>query len=153
MNKVKLNLLTKILLCVTLPILILVIFAVASLRSTGNLMAERMLEQRLAISDHALKEMFSLTSTEAFHMEGDDLYLGSLNLTADNTIIDTYNNDTGIDVAIFYGTTRRATTVKASNGTRAVGTLLSDEAYQQLKTNKTYFSNNVVVNGEPYYAY
>ena len=83
MNKVKLNLLAKILLCVTLPILILVIFAVASLRSTGNLMAERMLEQRLAISDHALKEMFGLTSKEDFHLEGVDLYLGSLNLTAE----------------------------------------------------------------------
>ncbi|MCH5341311.1 MAG: methyl-accepting chemotaxis protein [Acetatifactor sp.] len=86
-------------------------------------------------------------------MSGDDLYLGSLNLTEDNTIIDTYNHDTGIDVAIFYGTTRRATTVKNANGTRAVGTLLSDEALQQLKSTGTYFSNNVVVNGEPYYAY
>ena len=153
MNNMKLNLTTKILLCVTLPIIILVIFAVLALRSTGNLMAERMLEQRLAISDHALKEMFSLTSTDDFHLDGDDLYLGSLNLTADNTIIDTYNKDTGIDVAIFYGTTRRATTVKASDGTRAVGTLLSEEAYQQLKTVGYYFSNNVVVEGEPYYAY
>ena len=153
MSKLKLNLITKILLCVTLPIALLVIFSILSLRATGNLMAERMLEQRLAISDHALKEMFNLTSTEAFSMDGDDLYLGSLNLTADNTIIDTYNNDTGIDVAIFYGTTRRATTVRNSDGSRAVGTLLSDEALQSLKTNGSYFSNNVVVNGEPYYAY
>ena len=153
MSKLKINLTTKIILCVTLPIVILVIFAVLALRATGNLMAERMLEQRLAISDHALKEMFGLTSTDSFHIEGDDLYLGSLNLTADNTIIDTYYQDTGIDVAIFYGTTRRATTVKVSDGTRAVGTLLSEEAHQQLKTSGYFFSNNVVVEGEPYYAY
>ena len=152
MNKVKLNLATKILLCVTLPILVLVLFAVLALRATGNLMAEKMLEQRLTISDHALSEMFSLVSTDAFHMEGDDLYLGSLNLTADNSIIDKYEQDTGISVAIFYGTTRRATTVKASDGSRAVGTLLSDVAYQQLKATGSYFSNDVVVNGEPYYA-
>ncbi|MCH5256297.1 MAG: methyl-accepting chemotaxis protein, partial [Lachnospiraceae bacterium] len=153
MSKIKMNLTTKILLCVTLPIIILVIFGVLAIRNVGNLMAERMLEQRLAISDHALTEMFNLTSTDAFHMEGDDLYLGSLNLTADNTIIDTYNHDTGIDVAIFYGMTRRATTVLAQDGTRAVGTQLSDEAYQQLKSVGAYFSNNVIVEGEPYYAY
>ncbi|MCH5275294.1 MAG: cache domain-containing protein, partial [Lachnospiraceae bacterium] len=153
MSKLKINLTTKILLCVALPIVILVAFAILALRATGNLMAERMLEQRLAISDHALKEMFNLTSTDAFSLEGDDLYLGSLNLTADNTIIDTYNKDTGIDVAIFYGTTRRATTVLASDGSRAVGTKLSEEAYQQLKANGNFFSNNVVVEGEPYYAY
>ena len=152
MSKLKLNLTTKILLCVALPIAILVIFSVLALRATGNLMAERMLEQRLVISDHALQEMFKLVSADPFHMEGDDLYIGSLNLTADNTIIDTYYEDTGIDVAIFYGTTRRATTVRTSDGGRAVGTLLSDEAYQQLKANGSYFANNVIVEGEPYYA-
>ena len=152
MTKLKINLTTKILLCVTLPILILVLFSVLAIRNIGNLMAEQMLEQRLIISDHAVTEMFSLVSTDTFHMEGDDLYLGSLNLTADNSIIDKYENDTGISVAIFYGTTRRATTVRNSNGSRAVGTPLSDVAYQQLKASGSYFSNDVVVNGEPYYA-
>ena len=152
MSKMKLNLTAQISLCVTVPIVILVLFAVLALRSTGNLMAERMLEQRLSISDHALSEMLSLVSSDTFHMEGDDLYLGSLNLTADNSIIDKYQQDTSIDVAIFYGTTRRATTVRNADGSRAVGTLLSDVAYQQLKTTGSYFSNDVVVNGEPYYA-
>ena len=152
MTKIKLNLTAKILLCVALPILILMIFAVLALRNVGNLMAEQMLEQELTVADNALKQMFDLESTDMFSMEGDDLYLGTLNLTQDNTLIDTFNLNTGIDVAIFYGTTRRATTVKAQDGTRAVGTLLSDEAYQQLKASRFYFSNNVVVEGEPYYA-
>ena len=152
MKKIKLNLTAKILLCVALPIIVLVTFAVLAIRNVGNLMAEQMLEQRLLIADHALSEMFSLVSDENFHMEGDDLYLGSLNLTEDNSIIDTFNHDTGIDVAIFYGTTRRATTVIGSDGTRAVGTQLPDVARQQMKENGFYFSNNVVVEGEPYYA-
>ena len=152
MNKIKLNLTAKILLCVTLPILVLVLFSVLAIRSIGNLMAEQMLEQRLIISDHAITEMLSLVSTDQFHMEGDELYLGSLNLTADNSIIDKYEQDTGISVAIFYGMTRRATTVRNSDRSRAVGTPLSDVAYQQLKATGSYFSNDVVVNGEPYYA-
>ena len=151
MTKIKLNLTAKILLCVALPILILVIFAVLAIRNIGNLMAEQMLEQELSVAGDALTQMFNLESTDAFSMAGDDLYLGSLNLTQDNTIIDTFNKETGIDVAIFYGTTRRATTVM-NGSTRAVGTQLSDEAYQGLKTSGFYFSNNVVVNGEPYYA-
>ena len=152
MKKIKLNLTGKILLCVALPILILVIFAVLALQSVGNLMAERMLEQRLLISSHAIAQMYNLTSSDTFSLEGDELYLGSLNLTQDNSIIDTFNKDTGIDVAVFYGTTRRATTVKNQDGTRAVGTLLSDATYQQLKASGYYFSNNVMVEGEPYYA-
>ena len=152
MTKIKMNLTTKILLCVALPILVLVTFAVLAIRNVGNLMAEQMLEQRLLISDHSLAQMFNLVSTDAFHMEGDDIYLGSVNLTEDNSVIDTFHQETGIDVAVFYGTTRRATTVRDQNGNRAVGTLMSDQTHQQLKTDKFYFSNNVVVEGEPYYA-
>ena len=152
MKKVKLNLTTKILLCVALPIIILVLFAILAIRNVGNLMAEQMLEQRLLIADHSLAQMFNLVSTDTFHMEGDDIYLGSLNLTADNSVIDTFQQETGIDVAVFYGTTRRATTVRDQNGNRAVGTIMADETHQQLKTDGFYFSNNVVVEGEPYYA-
>ncbi|MCH5259349.1 MAG: cache domain-containing protein [Lachnospiraceae bacterium] len=152
MGKIKLNLTTKILLCVALPIVVLVLFSVLAIRNVGNLMAEQMLEQRLLIADHSLAQMFDLVSTDTFHMEGDDIYLGSLNLTEDNSVIDTFHQETGIDVAIFYGTTRRATTVRDQNGNRAVGTVMADETHQQLKVDKFFFSNNVVVEGEPYYA-
>ena len=152
MKKIKLNLTAKILLCVALPIIVLVTFAVLGIRNVGNLMAEQMLEQRLLIADHSLAQMFNLVSTDTFHMEGDDIYLGSTNLTEDNSVIDTFHQETGIDVAIFYGTTRRATTVRDQNGNRAVGTVMADQTHQQLKTDGFYFSNNVVVEGEPYYA-
>ena len=152
MKKIKLNLTAKILLCVALPIIVLVTFSVLAIRNVGNLMAEQMLEQRLLIADHSLAQMFNLVSTDTFHMEGDDIYIGSLNLTEDNSVIDTFNQETGIDVAIFYGTTRRATTVRDQNGNRAVGTVMADQTHQQLKTDGFYFSNNVIVEGEPYYA-
>ena len=152
MKKIKLNLTAKIILCVALPILILVVFAILAIRNVGNLMAEQMLEQRLKISDHAVAQMFDLMSTDTFYVEGDDLYLGSLNLTEDNSVIDTFNQNTGIDVAVFYGTTRRATTVTDQNGNRVLGTQMSDQTYQQLKVSGYFFSNDVVVNGEPYYA-
>ena len=152
MKKIKLNLTSKILLCVALPIIVLVTFAVLGIRNVGNLMAEQMLEQRLLIADHSIAQMFNLVSTDTFHMEGDDIYLGSLNLTEDNSVIDTFHQDTNIDVAIFYGTTRRATTVRDQNGNRAVGTIMADATHQQLKVNGFSFSNNVIVEGEPYYA-
>ena len=148
----KLNLTTKILLCVTLPIVVLVTFAVLSVKQVGEQMEDTMLERRLLAVDHMFTQMFDLISTEQFHMEGDDLYLGSLNLTADNSIIDTFYHNTGIDVAIFYGTTRRATTVISQDGSRAVGTQLTEAAYQELRSTGYYFADNVVVEGEPYYA-
>ena len=152
MSKLKINLSTKILLCVSLPIIILVIFAILSVRNVGLQMEDRMLERRLLVADNAVMQMYHLISNDSFSMEGDDLYLGSMNLTQDNSIIDTFHQNTDIDVAIFYGTTRRATTVIGQDGKRAVGTLLSDAAYQQLKAEGYFFADNVIVEGEPYYA-
>ena len=152
MKKVKLNLATEILFCVMLPTVVLVIFSILSINNVGNLMAERMLEQRLKVADQAVAEMFNLLNMNDFHLEGDELYHGSVNLTEDNTVIDAFTDNTGIDVAVFYGTTRRATTVRNEDGTRALWTQMSDATYQQLKTSGYYFSNNVVVGGEPYYA-
>lgn len=152
MKKVKLNLATEILFCVMLPTVVLVIFSILSINNVGNLMAERMLEQRLKVADQAVAEMFNLLNMNDFHLEGDELYHGSVNLTEDNTVIDAFTDNTGIDVAVFYGTIRRATTVRNEDGTRALWTQMSDATYQQLKTSGYYFSNNVVVGGEPYYA-
>ena len=152
MSKVKLNLITKILLCVILPIIVLVIFAMLAIQQVGRKMEETMLERRLSVVNHMFIQMFDLVSTEPFHMEGNDLYLGSLNLSEDNTLIDKFHRDNNIDIAVFYGTTRRITTVTDQSGKRAVGTQLSDAAYQKLKTDGYYFANNVIVEGEPYYA-
>ena len=152
MKKIKITLTTKILLCVILPVAILVTFSVMAITNICHTMEETMLERRLSGASHAFMQMFDLISTDHFYMEGDDIYLGSMNLTEDTSIMDTFHENSTIDVALFYGTTRRATTVVDANGNRAVGTPLSEEAYQSLKSTGYYFADNVIVNGEPYYA-
>lgn len=152
MKKGKMTLTTKILLCVIIPIAVLVTFAILAIRQVGETMEETMLERRLMVVDHMFMQVFDLVSDEQFHVEGEDLYIGSLNLTEDNTIIDHFQEDNKIDVAIFYGRTRRATTVRTADGERANGTQLSDAAYKALKSKGYYFADNVIVEGEPYYA-
>lgn len=149
----KMNLTTKILLSAAIPIVVLVLFAILSVRQVGSKMEESMLERRLQVATNALIQMYDLISDDAYHVEGEDLYLGSMDITADTSIMDTFHENTDIDVAIFYGTVRRATTVLNADGTRAVGTTLSDAAYSDLKTEGFYFADNVIVNDEPYYAY
>ena len=152
MKKVNFNLAAKILLCVVLPSLILVTFSVLAIRDICHKMEETMLERRLSVCNHAFIQMFNLASTEQFHLDGNDLYLGSWNLNEDTSLIDTFHQDNNIDVAVFYGKTRWVTTVLDQSGNRSTGTQMPDEAYQQLKTEGFYFANNVVVEGEPYYA-
>ncbi|MCH5273511.1 MAG: methyl-accepting chemotaxis protein [Lachnospiraceae bacterium] len=152
MKKIRLNLTTEILSCVILPILLLVIFSILSINSVGTLMADRLREDHMETSNHAIKQILNLVNTEDFHLEGDELYRGSVNLTTDNELLDSFKKESGVEVTIFYGMTRRATTIVGSNGKRILGTKMSDEVYRQIKANKSYFSTNVLVEGEPYYG-
>ncbi len=152
MKKVKMNLITKILACFILPILLLVIFAVLSINSVGRLMASRLQEDHLSTSNYAMEEILDQVNAEAFNLQGDELYRGDVNLTADPSLIDNFQKESGVEVTIFYGNTRRVTTIKGSNGKRILGTQMSDAAYKAVKSDGSYFSENVDVEGEPYYG-
>ena len=152
MNNIKLNLTVKILACVLLPIILLVLFSVLSIREVGTLMADRLREDHLSTANYDVDEMLDLINTEQFHLEGDELYRGSLNLTQDTTLIDGIKAESGVDVTIFYGKTRRTTTITGSDGKRILGTDMADTLYQQIKTGGYYFSDSVSVEGEPYYG-
>ena len=152
MNNIKLNLTIKILACVLLPITLLVLFSVLSIWEVGNLMASRLREDHLSTANYDVEHMLDLIGTEPFHLTDDELYRGSLNLTQDTTLIDRVKEKSGVDVTIFYGKTRRTTTIFGSNGQRILGTEMADTLYQQIKTDKYYFSENVSVEGEPYYG-
>lgn len=87
--------------------------------------------------------------------ENGDLWnSGFLNLTEDMAGFDSIRKNTGIDITIFYGDTRKATTVLDENGQRELDTKASQTVVDQvLKGGKTYFAENVDVQGQPYFAY
>ncbi len=152
MKKVKFSLTTKILSCVVLPILLMVSFAVISINSVGSLMADRLQEDHLKTSNYAVEQLLDMENTEAFSLDGEELYRGALDLTADSSLIDRFQQNSGVEVTLFYGDTRRATTIIGSDGNRILGTQMSDTVYQKIKSSGYYFSDNVSVEGEPYYG-
>lgn len=152
MKTLKLNLTVKLLACVLIPIIVLMVFSVLAIRDVGNLMADELQEDLLETSNYAVSEMLDLMSTEPFRLEGDELCRGTMNLTMNSTVLDRFKEKSGVDVTIFHGKTRRATTITGSDGNRILGTEMSDALYQQIKEDKYYFSDNVSVEGKPYYG-
>lgn len=152
MKTMKMNLTVKILACVMIPVIVLVVFAVSSINDVGTLMADRLQEDHLLTANYAVAQMLDLMSTEPFHIEGDELYRGATNLTVNSAIIDRFKENSGVDVTLFFGDTRRATTITGSDGNRILGTAMADTLYQQIKADGYYFSESVLVEGEPYYG-
>ena len=89
---------------------------------------------------------------------GDDgvtLYKGEFNVTENEALLDSLTAGTDADVTVFYGDTRRATSlIDKDTGERIIGTKASDEVIDTvLKKGETYKSTGIVINGEEYYAF
>ena len=79
---------------------------------------------------------------------------GEHDLYATYDMIDAIHSESGIHVTIFYGDTRRMTTVLGDGGARFVGTQAGEAAINTvLKGGKTYFSDNTLINNETYFSY
>lgn len=86
-------------------------------------------------------------ASDAFTKGGKDLY--ELYGMLDNIQI-----DSSIHITIYYGDTRRMTTIKDTNGSRLVGTRASDEVINTvLRQGQSYFSDDAELLGLRYYAY
>lgn len=84
----------------------------------------------------------------------DTLLKGGHDLSTTYNMLDSLQADTGIHITIFYGDTRRITTILTESGDRLVGTQAGEAVIQDvLKNGKNYFNNNVTINNEAYFGY
>lgn len=146
------NLLVKFLLIVLIPLVVLVVFAILAIRSVGINTAKNLVEHELNLSLYSLDQTLNTVSQEDFSYQNDCLYKGEVNLSDDLHMIDDFKKNTGVEVTIFWGDTRVATSITDTSGNRIVGTKARDDVYQEVMTGKQYFGSGIIINGEKYYG-
>ncbi len=113
------------------------------------------------LMEHDLKAVASLQRDNItlepnyYHLdENGDLWNGdSIDISQEFEALDEIRAFSGIDVTVFYGDTRYMTTV-VHNGERVLGTKASEAVIQKvLIDGEEFFSENVDVAGEKYFAY
>lgn len=85
--------------------------------------------------------------------ENNELWKGDFNLTEHEEFIDSFTAGTNTDITIFYGKTRRATSLKNKSGQRIIGTDALSEISNTVLKGNDYSSSNTVINDENYYTY
>ena len=89
-----------------------------------------------------------------FTFDGENLYKGSYNITENIAFLDRIAMENEVEVTIFLGDTRRATTIKDSSGQRIVGTACDSAITAKvINGGQEYLTNEAVVNGEKYFGY
>ena len=90
-----------------------------------------------------------------YHLEGEELYKGETNLSAEIETIDEFVKDSQTECTIFYEDTRYITSLlDKSTKERIIGTQASDAVVEAvLNKGEEYSSYDAVINGEKYFAY
>lgn len=148
------GILLQLVLLALVPLLI-AIFTVAfiAIVSMVNGMQSESLDA-LADLGGSVKAAYEMVDGE-YHVEGDALYKGDMNLTEAEDLIDSFVEGSESDVTLFYGDTRYATSLTDhKTGERIIGTKASDEVVDiVLNKGEDYSSADITINDEGYYAY
>ena len=152
-KKKGLNLLAKILMSVTIPLIVLVVIAWLAMDAVGSKTAGGCTEKELKTAVYAIEHELNLLTDGEFTAKDGILYKGNYDLSADTGFFDEFKTYTDVDITILWGNERLATSVVDASGARAVHTTITDELYNTICTDGSYFSEDVVVVGEDYYGY
>ena len=150
-----LSLLAQLVLIALVPMLIMALtLSIYASKSIHDGMQEEFLEglRTTAIAVHAGFDSINPGEDYTLNEDG-DLMKGDHDLTTDETLLDSYVAGTKMQVTLFYGDTRVATTLVGDDGKRMIGTKASEEVAETvLVKGEDYHSTDLEINGKPYYA-
>lgn len=154
-KKKKISVMAQLLMLCVIPLVIMVVFVtIYAINTMRNMVHDTTMEglENLCRSVYAAYEAID---SGDYRMEGEALYKGDYCVSDHIDVIDSFVEGSAADITIFYGDTRRATSLRdKSTGERILGTKASDAVIQTvIKEGKTYKTDSVVINGENYYAF
>ncbi len=151
----KLSVMAQLVMLCVIPLVIMVTFVtVYAIGTMRNMVHDTTMEglENLCRSVYAAYEALD---PGAYRLEGDTLFKGDYNVSENGNIIDSFVEGSAADVTLFYGDTRRATSLRDKDtGQRILGTKASDAVIQAvINEGKNYETDSVTINGETYYAF
>lgn len=95
-------------------------------------------------------EIINLSNPGPWHLKDGMLYKGQIQISHRTELVDHLAELTGDTVTLFLGDTRVATTVRSTNGERAIGTKVSDAVAQTVLKNGQIYLGEANVVGQLY---
>lgn len=119
---------------------------------------------RVGMQDEAIKRLEDIVSGVTnslnalgdgdYTLDGETVYKGEVNVSEKLPHFEAFAAASGIDITLFYGDTRRVTTlIDKTTGERMVGTQAADKVVAKvLEGGESYVDKKLELNGEPYFC-
>lgn len=151
----KISVMAQLVMLCAIPMIIMMVFVTIYSINTMRRLTHDATMEGLENLCQSVFAAYDALDSGAYRMDGETLYKGDYCISENVDVIDSFVEGSTADVTIFYGDTRRATSLRdKSTGERILGTKASDAVIQTvLNEGKTYETDSVVINGETYYAF
>lgn len=107
-----------------------------------------------SLFDAAYPGDYQLVESKSGSHTAYSLYKGNVDITTNHSVLDQIKASTSMDVTLFYQDTRILTTITNWSKQRIIGTGAPDIVVNDvLKQNTAKFYDNVIINGQTYFAY
>jgi len=155
-TKVKMSISIKLLVMSIAPIFILaVIMTIYSISALSSALQKESLDG-LHMLTESIGSGYAAIDYGDYHINSNgELYKGDFNITQNTAVLDSFVKNSNVEITIFYGDTRYATTIidsatsKRIIGTKASATVISEV----LNSGKNYQATKLTINNQPYNAY
>lgn len=153
-KKKGLSLIAKLILSAVVPVFLTggIVTVVGINALTTGMRTEKLGD--LAVLADSIAAAYEALDDGEYYVKDGSLMKGSLNISEQTELLDSFMADSYNEVTFFYDNMRYATTITdRDTGERIVGTACSDEVYQATVLRGEIFeSNDVVIDGGEYYA-
>ena len=153
MKRTGLKLTPRLLLMAAAPMILMFVVAVAGIRSTCESITEAMVKHELDTAQYAFEVSVENIAQGTFMYSNGKFYKGKRNISDNTQFFDNFSNEVDLQVSVFYGNIRVATSLVDENGVRMTGMEADPEIYERVvMQGEHYYSDHVELAGESYYA-
>ncbi len=152
-NRKGIKLMLRLLLVIAIPMILLFAIAVFSVKTVSENITEAMVRHELNAAQYAFKTSVGNIASGTYMYTNGKFYKGKRNISDNLEFFDNFKNEVDLEVTVFFGDIRVATSLVDEQGNRMLGTT-ADPVIADIVLNKgeNYYSDHVEIAGEEYYA-
>lgn len=153
MKRKGLKLTPRLVLVAALPLILMFAFAIAGISSSCGSIIESMVQHELMTAQYAFETSVANIAQGTYMYTNGKFYKGKRNISDNTQFFDNFSQEVDLQVTVFYGNIRVATSLVDAEGNRMVGTEADPTIYDLVvNQGQDYYSENVEISGKTYYA-
>jgi len=152
-KKKGLQLVGKLMLVVAIPLVLIVFLGCLIGVSEINNVGEALIKDELQTASYAFRTQMDILSKEDFVYQDGVLYKGDVNITENEKFLESFHEETGVEVTIILEDNRCATTMVDAQGNNMKDQKISADVYEKLQQGEIVYIPSLKIGNREYSVY